>query len=220
MMTANEQYERLYYDKSEEEALYAAWKALITVANDEFLARQEAEKKRLKRRKPLSIIKDGALLKALKEELLAKHKPAVDAAEQAWKDAKKRRADTLLELAGSVTFTPTGPMVELRSSWTSSYETQGYGKHSYAKGALAAMEAALKARGFSTEIRYEQTHDGGRGMFSTGAGGEYTLCANCPEWMFDALSCVVTLEDVIAAQKAAGVNPLVYNPFLPDRMVW
>lgn len=217
-MTINEQYERLYHDKSEEQGLYEAWKALIAVANEEFLARQEAERRRLKRKKPLSILKDGAFLKALKEELLAKHRPAVDAAEQAWKDAKERRKDALLELAGSVTFAPSGPMVELRSAWTSSYETQGYGKHSYARGSLAAMEVALKMRGFSVAINYEQTYDGGRGPFSTGPGGEYKLCANCPEWMFDALSCVVTLKEVVAAQKAAGVNPLVYNPFLPDSL--
>lgn len=186
-------------------------------AQAEFSERIEAEqKKRQPRRRvnfdPLS----DEWIAALRDELLVKYNCEDDDA-----TAKRMREgrEVLLEgLAPHVEFIGE-PLRwwKVDSSSTSTYRSQGYGMHGYAKAALKPMREWLRHLGLVAEIRWRMRFKG-TGPYNCGDGGDYELWANCPEWMADAAKRQLTFD---FASKAMGrtVNPQVFNPFLPHEMV-
>ena len=94
------------------------------------------------------------------------------------------------------------------------YGSQGYGAMKYARGNLEPFLDMLVAHGFDAHIR-QTNYRRGAGMFAIDHCN-YELWANCPEWMFDAARRCLTLGDAVSSMKRRGINPLVYNPFLPD----
>lgn len=99
---------------------------------------------------------------------------------------------------------------------TSSSHTYGpQGAMGYAKGELEPWLDMLEAMGFDCHIR-QVGYRRGKGMFACDSA-DYELWANCPEWMFDALSRGLSLDTAIDSMKRRAINPLVYHPFLGDR---
>ena len=102
---------------------------------------------------------------------------------------------------------------KVKTSSTSTYRSQGYGMHGYAKGALNPMRDWLKQLGFATSVRWK-LHFKGEGPYNCGDGGDYQLWANCPEWMADVAERTLTWET--ASKAMYPLNPKVYNPFLSN----
>lgn len=125
------------------------------------------------------------------------------------KDNRERLLDAA---AGYVTFEPVECMHRLKTS--SSYSTQGYGAMTYAKGALEPYADHLRGLGFTVHIR-ETNQQPPQGQWGC-ASADYELWADCPPWMFDAARRTLTLGSAINSMKHRCINPLVYNPFLPD----
>ena len=185
------------------------------MSHEEWKTRIEAERKARtpKRRKKLVELPEEWYT-ALRQELFVKHKiEELDAKQKQLRDTRDEKLSTLCK---GVEFEPTSDIQKLDSSSTSTYRSQGYGMHKYAEGALKPMKDALDRKGFTTEIRWKLLFKSDNSKWSTGDTGDYELWANCPPWMYDALERVTTMQDWLDTyKKDAGLNPLVYNPFLP-----
>jgi hypothetical protein len=130
-------------------------------------------------------------------------------------EVEKCNRETLLnKTAERVEMIPDDAMHRLKVSMSYSYGSQGYGAMKYARGALEPYFDMLARHGFEVHIRQANYHR------ETGAFAvdhcDYELWANCALWMFDAAQRCLTLGDAIDSMKRRCVNPLVYNPFLPD----
>jgi len=135
---------------------------------------------------------------------------------QAHVEAGKDRQEKLLtHMAPGIELKPDLDFMQvLETSSSYTYGSQGYGAMKYAKGFLEPLLDMLVAHGFDAHIR--QTNYGrGKGMFAIDHC-DYELWANCPKWMFDAAHRCLSLADAVASMKRRCINPLVYNPFLPD----
>lgn len=123
--------------------------------------------------------------------------------------------DVLLNTAAErVVFKPVDCMHRLQVSYSTGWATQGYGACTYAKGSLEPYADRLRRLGFTVHIR-ETNYQPARGLCGC-PHADYELWANCPPWMYDAAKRTLTLGDAIKSMKSRQINPLVYNPFLPD----
>lgn len=130
-------------------------------------------------------------------------------------DREEKNRETLLNtLAEHVAFVPEQCMHRVKVSSSYGYSSQGYGAMKYAKGVLEPYADRLAALGFEVYIR-QVNYQPGTGQFAC-PSADYELWVNCPPWMFDAASRLVTMGDAVDSWKRRCINPLVYNPFLPD----
>jgi len=129
--------------------------------------------------------------------------------------AEKERRERLLNLmAPTVEMKPEDCMHRVKTTTSLSYGSQGYGAQAYARGALEPIMDHMKRLGFVAEIRRTNFRRG-TGQFAIDHA-DFELWVNCPPWMFDAAYRRLSLKDAVASMKARCINPLVYNPFLPD----
>ncbi len=130
-------------------------------------------------------------------------------------DREKENRETLLNAAAKdVVFEPVECMHRLRVSYSASYSSQGYGDCTYAKGALEPYADHLRGLGFEVYIR-ETNYRPAEGQWGC-ASADYELWANCEPWMFDAACRTLTVGAAVDSMKARLLNPLVYDPILPD----
>jgi hypothetical protein len=131
---------------------------------------------------------------------------------EAEKKVREGLLDTMARSVGMVPDQTCSYRLQTVSSGT--YGSQGYGAMKYARGALEPLLDMLEGHGFTARILAVNCHRG------TGQFGidhcDYALWANCPPWMFDAANRCLSLHDWADSLKRRCVNPLVYNPFLPD----
>jgi hypothetical protein len=210
-MTINEQYKRAY-EAVEYNKFLDKSRARRKAAQNEFSERIAAEQKRRqpRRRKNFDPLPDN-WVDALRDELLVKCGYELD--ERVKDKMRTERDETLERLAPQVTFFGDFAWWIVSYSSTSSYSSQGYGMHSYAKAAVKPLAAMLDSLGIITSIRWKMLYKG-TGRFSCGDGGDYQLWANCPEWMADAAKHLITFETI---SKAVGraTNVCALYPGLP-----
>jgi len=125
-----------------------------------------------------------------------------------------RHGKLLQRMAPHVEMRPDTCWHLLKTSHSDSYRSQGYGALMYGRGVLEPLLDMLERLGFDTHIR-QVNFQRGTGMFAIDHAN-YELWANCPPWMFDAAYRCLSLYDAVASMKRRCINPLVYNPFLPD----
>ncbi len=191
-------------------------RAWVIELTEQMRAEADAENRRLAERpRRRKIIHDNLpceYLQALKERYLALFKDKTSMQQR----HVKRMEDILFELAPKASLTPQAEYLVLRTAEGSAWHTQGFGANKYARGTLVWPMARLKAAGFDARIetmpdrilqrdRYGYQYD------------TYQLVANVTEWQLDA---VLRLPDATTGRwvqilEGAGVNPRVYNPFLP-----
>lgn len=191
-----------------------ARKAAQAEWNDAIAAEQKrlAPPKKGRKKQPEVKLPDE-FLDNLRAELFAKHK--IEWFDEELKRLEDERTTKLNELADAVILGKHTEMVKLDSSNTSSFRSQGYGMHKYAKGVLIPMQEKLNALGYTTEIRFKLWFKG-EGRWNCGDTGDYELWANCLPWMYDAIERRTTYQEVLLSRKKFGVNNLVYNPFLSE----
>ena len=130
-------------------------------------------------------------------------------------DAEQKHREKLLDaMAPSVSFKPVDYFCRLKASSSYTYASQGYGACTYARGALLPWKDHLERLGFETHIRTVNARRG-TGRFAVDHA-DFELWANCKPWMFDAACRLLSLAEGVASLKSRAINPLVYNPFLPD----
>lgn len=169
------------------------------VARKDWDARIDAELKhrfpRKRDRKFLNL--DAAWVEELRASILAEHR--IEELENEVRLARNERREMLNELAGGVEFVPQGELIRLQSAWISTYRSQTQ-PELYARGELEPVRARLDALGFCVEVRPDD-YDG------------FVLWADCPEWMFDAITRALTMEEARDAWHRFGVNVKVYWPY-------
>lgn len=176
---------------------------------------QDAQKKRQpKKRANFAPLPDGEL-KDIRDHFLgsALYKE-IGRLEAEINQEKENHQKILYKLAPLVKAEPEQCMHMLKSSSSHGYSSQGYGATTYAKGVLVPYQDRLESLGFEVHIR-EVNYQPGRGTFGC-TSATYELWANCPAWMFDAISRCLSMEDAVASWKRRAINPLVYNPYLGD----
>lgn len=207
------------FEAADLKELKRQYSEFVKTAEQEWRGRIAAEKKRRqpKRKNPDPL--DDAFLEALRIELHAKHDPEPWKAKiKAMEEARDNRLD---ELAEQIEPVKLEAMHRLKTSNTSMYRSQGYGMGKYTRGVLLPYSEKLKELGYDECIRFVQAewYKPG-GMFDCGPCGDYELWANCEPWMFDVIERTLRLDFSLKVLKQNCINPLVYNPFLPDTLVW
>lgn len=172
-----------------------------------------------KKRQPRKRTHFEPLADAIQEEILERFRSSATYKEIMRLDAevdreKENREKLLTAMAEGVVFEPVECMHRVKFSSSYGYSSQGYGAMRYAKGVLEPHADHLRGLGFEVHIR-EVNYQPGTGQFAC-PSADYELWANCPPWMFDAASRRLTLGAAVDSWKARQINPLVYNPFLPD----
>ncbi len=197
-------------------AEYQSLRRLRELAQEEFKGRLLAEQKR---RQPRARVRfkdlPGDVLIQIRDEM--KQSPIYKKIERLTKevgDDQDRRWKLLEKLAPHVKMDPDACWHRLRTSHSGTYGSQGYGAMKYAEGILVPLVDMLERRGFECHIR-QINYQRGTGMFAIDHA-DYELWANCQPWMFDAAHRCLSLSDSVESLKRRGINPLVYNPFLPE----
>ncbi len=144
------------------------------------------------------------------KDLVAQAQAEQKAAWDLFKKHRERTKEILNQLAPTCELTPNPEMYKVDSSSSDAYRSQGYGACHYAKGALAPSRDLLIKHGFKAKIIMDKEN-------SNEHSTVYNLMANLQPFQYDAFGRVTTvsMKEWIASQEAAGVNPRVYNPFLP-----
>jgi len=205
---------------------FRAWKSaerLVMIVPAGWVARAErewrAEHRRLFPRRKTLVYRD--LPEAYRAEVEARLRGEYALYKDNCRARARHLAEVLEALAPHADLTPQPEMIQLRvsSGHTFSGQTQ---PNKYAREALAADEVILAQAGFATRV---EVVDEMRGP--TAYGWEYHvqdfgLFANAAEWQLDAARRRVTMTtgEWIDLLKARGVNPMVYNPFLPPGAVY
>jgi hypothetical protein len=116
---------------------------------------------------------------------------------------------------------PQPEMTQLRESNASTYSSQTQ-QNKYARHALAADEEVLTRAGFTTEVVVINESRGHTAYGWDYHTQDYGLRANATEWQLDAVrrSVSLTTGEWIDLLKRRGVNPMVYDPFLPPEAVY
>ena len=120
--------------------------------------------------------------------------------------------DRLFDIARQIEFTPDMKVsdktqwVKWRSSWVSSYNSQGFGANKYAKGACENYAQKAIHYGFETEVRHNK-----EGIES------YDCYVGATQLALDILEekPEIPLREWVKSQWKRGVNPRVLCPFLP-----
>ena len=196
---------------------YESLRAMRQKLQSQFDEMQRAEQRRRQPRKkknfdPLPVEVQEEMVKEIKSSAMWAE---VERLEAEIKREKKDREKLLETFAPHVEMKPDkGRMCRLKTSSSCTYASQGYGAMKYAKGILEPLLDMLVAHGFEAYIRQTNYHRG-TGRFAVDHC-DYELWANCPPWMFDAACRQLSLADAVASMKRRCINPLVYNPFLPE----
>lgn len=215
-MNTNAQYESCFRNLEPSE-LRLERNHLREIAEKEWSERIATEKRRRQPRRKNPVPLDTQFVQSLRTQLLEKYSRVTEL-DNLIQEYKENREKQLNELAKNVQFIPQQEMVLLQTSSDSSYSTQGYGARAYARGVLEPMAEKLKSLGFTVEIRYKTVWTNPNGQHSCfREGGDFQLWANCPDWMYDALKRVISLQEIVATLKKSRLNPLVYYPFLPQK---
>jgi hypothetical protein len=208
-------YQKVYALNWDDE--YKSLRALRKEANDLYKDALRAEQKKRQPRarvhfKPLPDEVVGEIRDSILEGPLVRE---INRLEAELKAEQARRKTLLAMMADGIEPKHDNCMHRVSTSSSYTYNSQGYGAMGYAKGELEPWLDMLEAMGFDCHIR-EVNYKPPQGMFGCGSA-DYELWANCPEWMFDALSRGLSLDTAIDSMKRRGRNPLVYNPFLGER---
>lgn len=204
-MNPNELYQTIFNDDRQE--LRDIRSRFMREANDMFKSRYVAEQKRRQPRRKNPDPLDDEFTNQLRARLLEEWAiiNELDALIQAF-DAQKNSLDYL---ASQVVVEPSQAYHRLKSSFVSTYRSQGYGEHRYAKNALCPLAESLELAGFETHISYVESWDG------------YCLWANCEPWVADAISRRTKFQDTLDSLVRNGLNPKVIYPMLPyERINW
>ena len=130
-------------------------------------------------------------------------------------DQETKNRERLLDAsAKDVVFEPVQCMHRVKVSYSSGYSSQGYGNCTYAKGELESYADHLRGLGFAVYIR-ETNYRPAEGQWGC-SSCDYELWADCPPWMFDAASRTLTMGAAVASMKTRCIDPMVYDPILPD----
>lgn len=162
--------------------------------------------------------KRGPAGAALGEATLAKHKPLLKARADFLYNEVERLKQRLAELAPSAELRRVGPEGEwyyLDSKRAGDYRSQGYGALHYAEGSVQFMADVARAQGFVDGVDLV--------VFTSKTGGEYSddvvLAA---VRVADAVDAEIlrrcpppSLREQVRLCWKRGVNPRVFNPFLP-----
>jgi len=135
--------------------------------------------------------------------------------------ARKREVeDLLVELAEQITPTPGDTWHKARTVNSTSYNTQGYGAHMYARRSAESEVPDFAASGLEAEVRVEQWDD--RPDYKP-LYGKRSGIADYVVWVkADPLDIEITrrrpgmgLKDWLQWMWDRGCNPRVLNPYLP-----
>jgi hypothetical protein len=121
--------------------------------------------------------------------------------------------DLLYSLAATVEIIPSEEYFMLQSSGASAYNSQGWGANKYAENALERYKKVLEDKNIEFEIRKKPEWDDAKCDRY-----EFQLWGKLEPWRWDALlRCTKysLLEWAVGCWRG-GVNPKVYNPYLPD----
>lgn len=203
------EYEKVFRGE-ELQAVKAELFPMMDAAQVSWSEQVKAERARLKRGRK----KNGGVTEppqqwfdALRQAILLQF-PRLERLREQFQTLTEERERTLNTLAGLVELTalPVDAMARVDTSSTCTYRTQTQ-PDVYARGRLVPYWSGLQKRGIPAEIRV--THQQ--------YGSDFELWAAIAEWQYDAFRRALTLDEAVKALKAAGCNPRVYFPFLPER---
>jgi hypothetical protein len=126
---------------------------------------------------------------------------------------KKSYDDGLNALAEIASVVPGNDFILYDRCHASSYMSQGYGKERYAKGSVHLSLSALAENGFETKLE-EKRETRESGFVSVEFFG-YVKVANSIDVEILKRKPLQTLRNWLKAAHKFGVEPRVYNPFLP-----
>ncbi len=139
--------------------------------------------------------------------------------------AMRKSIEAGLEALAQVAEIESGPARRFSTTYTSSYSSQGFGASSYARGSAESTVAALKHMGVVAEVRrVVPTPSAGEARSYGLSGSTYPSGERFEVWAELASEVDVaicrrkpgqTLREWVAGCWARGVNPRVYNAFLP-----
>jgi len=130
-------------------------------------------------------------------------------------DAEEQRRESLLgKYCEKVTHKPLKYFNRLKVVSSYGYSSQGYGAIKYAEGTLFPLKDRLESLGYETHVSKSNIVRSS-GTFSVDHC-DCVLWGNCEPWAFDAAKRSLTLSEMIESFKSRQLNPLVYNPSLPD----
>lgn len=118
----------------------------------------------------------------------------------------RRRVDELLRaLAQEAEVTPGSEWLVVDEAWASSYGSQGLGAAAYARGAMELAADAARAAGVEVEVRLVDDEE------------TYRVLARVAEQVDVEIlkRKALPLREQVRMCWKRGVNPRVYNPFLP-----
>ena len=161
---------------------------------------------------PLSFTTKNELSASIREryQALADEIPA---RVQAVKEALRELAATIKPVAGEL-------VVDLDEIWVSTYNSQGYGAVSYAKGAAEMRADIARVAGIPVEV-VEESRPYNTGIPSVDRSGVYRSFHVVVRVLEDLdlqilkYSPSPSLRESVRLCWARGVNPRVYNPWLP-----
>lgn len=123
----------------------------------------------------------------------------------------------LFALAQTVEVVP-GEYRLMHQTSSSDYGSQGYGASKYARQSAERYADSIRAEGFAVEVKEVNGHTEQQfGIFHA----HYEVWGSLEEWQVDALqrrSKTSQLDWAVACWRN-GVNPAVYNPFLPPEII-
>jgi hypothetical protein len=146
---------------------------------------------------------------ALLEGFKAKASPVVDASH-----AKILRLNSLVKRLAQVAVCKSGSQsLDLDTVWDSSYNSQGWGASRYAQGSAEMTADTARFCGIPVEVLREEIPC----QFSKGTLGRYRVVVQVESQVdVEILRRKSTsLRDQVKACWARGVNPRVFNPYLP-----
>ena len=145
------------------------------------------------------------LVQPIKDKWVARameyHKCAVG--RRAWLDGK------LSDLAKFVRLVPTNDVRQVYEANTSTYRSQGWGAHKYAKQDAEREADVIRRQGFSVDVE-------SRRPIEDCDYTEYRVMANCEPWQYSVCKRRTDVMQWAVDCWRNGTNPKVYAPFLPD----
>lgn len=165
----------------------------------------------------LKLLADEALVASIREDVLKEYGPKRDAAWNAYLAAKRALPGIAKDAA--ILAHPTAPdtMLKVDEVWSSSYASQGFSAEQYAKGSAEMIADRLRLAGIPCVVERYSPADALTGpRVSTSArflvraavwcDVDVELCEHLP---------APSLRQQVALSWQRGLNPRVFNPFLP-----
>jgi len=175
--------------------------------DEAFLAEQKRRQPRAKKRfKPLP--------EDVHNEIYEKHREPFMALYKQFELYKELLNEQLDKLAHTVLFIR-DPCVmnRVKVSCSSTFSSQGYGAHTYAKGALLPLKATLDKLGFTTHIRAVVITRGRTAIIGDPyVVTDYELWADAPHWMVCAAKYKQTITEAANLLAKERLHPQVIYP--------